>query len=35
MEAVEAEGLDLTFQAYAIQQTGFATAEDAWAEVSK
>ena len=35
MEAVGANGLDLTFQAYAIQQTGFDTPELAWAEVSK
>lgn len=35
MEAVGANGLDLTFQAYAIQQTGFADAAAAWAEVSK
>lgn len=35
MEAVGANGLDLTFQAYAIQQTGFNTPELAWAEVSK
>ena len=35
MEAVGANGLDLTFQAYAIQQTGFADAAAAWAEVGE
>lgn len=34
MEAVGANGLDLTFRAYAIQQAGFADAAAAWAEVN-